>query len=432
MTDSSTSGSTLPARRHVAAARDQSGFGLVEALIALLVFTTVIVGVAAIMSTTLHLVRSNRHRSTAAYLAASEIDQSRAVAFSELTTGRTTRTVTAQEIPFTVTRDISWTSTTAAAPCEPGGTVTDARAYLRVHVQVTWPDMTGALPMSAETLITPPVPAYSLTTGHVWVKVLGRDGQGMANLLAGLTGPRSLTTTTTEDGCAFFSDLPPGSYVVNLAVPGYADRVGSTSTQQSVSVTAGEIATVQLDYERAGTLSLTLSAPLGGQLPSDAAVTVANGSLPLGVLTVAGTGSSRAVQVFPYASGYLTWAGGCPDAEPARHGVANGPALSPGPGQTAAGTVQLGTVEVQVVDTANRAVAGVRLSAVHEGTTGCASPSGEQLQYTAVSGADGRVRLALPYGAWRMQPVGRVVSGAAPVVTVRSVSTLHSATVRVA
>jgi len=177
---------------------------------------------------------------------------------------------------------------------------------------------------------------------------------------------------------------------------------------------------------------LGFSSPAGGVIPDGIPVTVANSNLTLGTKPYPGTGTPRSVTpLFPYASGYQAWAGDCADADPAAHPGGNrGPVLPTDPGGSATGGVTLDAVDVRVLRTLPPGpLAGAQVRAVHVGTTGC--PPETLTSTAAVTDATGLVRLALPYGTWQLEVVGRTtvlsvpaqvtldpVSAAVPLVTV--------------
>ncbi|HEV2929008.1 MAG TPA: hypothetical protein VGW74_09970, partial [Propionibacteriaceae bacterium] len=360
----------------------------------------------------LDLNRNSRNRSTAAYLAAQELEEVRSKPFDQVTLGRTTCVYSSPgpgcsvPSPYTVTQDVTWTApgnTTSSCNVPTGG---GTLAYKRVTVTISWPDMGGVAPVSSQTLLTPPSGSYDPNEGHVLVQVYDRNADPLAGQTVNLTGPETASQPTTAEGCVFFAYLEPGDYTVSLNSTGYVDRQGGRPAIQTVAVQAGQISNLQFDYDRASTLSLTLAAPSSSAIPAGLPLTVANSNLTVGTATFpessTGAGASRTVTpLFPYASGYEVWTGSCADADPATHtgGTRRGP-LASNPGATTAGTATLDAVDVTVRrnSTTGTRMSNAIVSGIHAAGTGC--PSGLTLTPTARTDSQGRLRLALPYGTW--------------------------------
>src|SRR5688572_21667629 len=108
-------------------------------MVALSILAVVVVAAAAGMDAAIDLARTNRQRSTAAYVAGQEIEKIRAAFSADTATpalGQTSTTTPAViGIVFTVTRTVSWTSPgTNPDPCTVTGTTPSGQAvaYKRV------------------------------------------------------------------------------------------------------------------------------------------------------------------------------------------------------------------------------------------------------------------------------------------------------------
>jgi type II secretory pathway pseudopilin PulG len=404
----------------------QGGYSVVELLVAVTVFALVFAAVSLGIGRALEISRSNRNRSTAAYLAAKQLEEVRSKAFDAVTlgsltcsSGSTAPCPTDIPSPYTVRQDVSWTSpgsTTTSCNVPSGGGA--ALAYKRVTVTVTWSDMGGVAPISSQTLLTPPSGTYDPNDGHVLVQVFDRNAAPLAGQTVTLTGPESASQPTTGEGCVFFAYLTPGTYTTSLNTSGYVGRQGEQPLTQAVTVTATQISTVRLDYDRAATLQITVPAPSGtpaAVIPSPIALTVANSNLTVGTRSFpessTGSGTPRTVTpLFPYASGYQVWAGDCADADPdgtpdLYPSTSRGAPLASNPGAATAGTVNLGAVlaRVRQISLTGALVrnTNVTVSGIHAGMAGCTA--GETLTATARTDANGRLRLALPYGTWTVR-----------------------------
>ncbi len=181
---------------------------LLELVIAMTVLALLMTGLAATIGSGLTLVRNNRNRDVAANLASQEMDivrETAAASFTTLTPAVTTQSVGG--VPYTVNRELTWVGNDATTgPCN----ASDATPQvLRVHVWVDWPDRRGALPASADTVLTPPVGAYSTSTGHIAVSVVDSDAQPLYGTAVNVSGPTAQSLTTNSAGCAFSRSCLP-------------------------------------------------------------------------------------------------------------------------------------------------------------------------------------------------------------------------------
>jgi Tfp pilus assembly protein PilV len=417
----------------------QDGYSVVELMVAVTVFALVFAAVSLGIGRALEVSRSNRNRSTGAYLAAKQLEEVRSKAFDQVDLGSLTCSSgsvapcpTDIPSPYTVRQDVSWTSpgsTTTSCNVPSGGGA--SLAYKRVTVTVTWPDMGGVAPVASQTLLTPPSGTFDPNDGHILVQAFDRNAAPLAGQTVSISGPESDSQPTTGDGCVFFAYLDPGTYTVSLNTSGYVGRQGDQPATQTVAVTATQISTLQFDYDRAATLQVTLTAPTGTPttaVPSPIDLTVANSNLTVGTKsfpeTSTGSGTPRTVTpLFPFASGYQLWAGDCADADPALYpGGSRGPTLASNPAGTTAGTAALGVVTVTVRRNSltgtleqNATVRGI-----HAAGTGCTA--GETLTSATLTNSSGVLRLALPYGTWTIGATRGSRTGTSAALTVTPTS----------
>lgn len=393
--------------------RDEGGFSMVEVLVAILVFSVMIGGIATLQGSTLNVIRNNRHRSVAANLASEEMDTIRSTAFTTLLSqlGAVEQPlVNVDGISYTVTRETEWVASDANAGACSAPADADP-AFLRVTVSVTWPVMTGVEPVSSNTIITPPVGSYDATTGHLAVSVVDRDGAPQEGIPVALAGPETASQMTNSDGCVFFAFLTPGSYTATLNETGFVSDQGLATPAQTAAVVTGAIASLLFQYDNAATLSLALSGKgAGSPAPANVPVMVANSHiLPSGILPpIAGSGSPRTIGgLFPYSDGYEVWAGRCSDADPLFHvGGAREDPIAVLPGSTTNAIVAMPEVQVTVTS-GGIPVSGATVESNHTANAGC--PSGEA--YTVgTTNAAGQLLFAVPYGTWSIEVNNVVVS----------------------
>jgi prepilin-type N-terminal cleavage/methylation domain-containing protein len=377
---------------------DERGFTMIEVAIAMVIFGLLIVSVATSQSTAMNLIRTDRHRTVAANLAAEEMDTVRSTDFTKLVEdagGRIETTRDLDGVIYTVTRDSSWvTGETGAGACDAPADA-DPR-YLRVDVYVTWPVMSGVDPVTSNTIVTPPVGTFDEDSGHVAVQVLDRDAQPQPGVQVAITGPASDSMTTTADGCAFFAFLPAGDYTATVSATGHVNYQGESTYAQSAAVVVGNTTSLVFDYDSAATLAVSLAGLNGAPAPTTAPLVLTNTHLlPSGTKVV--TGGYTVSSLFPFADGYGVRAGSCTDANVAASPVAVTP------GATTAASVLLPEVTVLVEqdmgDGTFTPVEGAAVSASHDPDAGC--PAGESYSIGATD-ASGSLVFALPYGQWNV------------------------------
>jgi len=412
---------------------------LLELVVAMSVLAIMMLGIAATIDSGLTLVRNNRNRSVAANLASQEMDivrETASASFTSLAPAVTTQNVAG--VSYTVNRELTWEAKNANnGPCDAAN---QAPQVLRVHVWVDWPDRAGTLPASSDTVLTPPVGAYDPNTGHIAVSVVDANAAPEYGVNVSINGPTSKSLPTNSDGCAFFAFLPAGSYTVSLGTPGYVDRQGHASPSQPVTVTVGQVQSLQFDYDQASSITATLNPANGGVVPIDLPVTIANTILvPTGTTTFTGSGNPRTISnLFPANDGYQLWAGQCADADPEGKD-ASGTAFYPSasrddpvevdPGATTAAGVTLTPLQVHVVDQLSQPKAARTLVFVHAADNVCA---GGESHTVGTTDASGNLDVSLPYGTWQVQELGHTAVTTWPSVTLSPLDTLPRATLTVA
>ncbi|MHB1613798.1 MAG: type IV pilus modification PilV family protein [Actinomycetes bacterium] len=419
----------LRARMH-----GQEGLGLIELMVAIVVFALLATAVLTTLLMTINTTRLDRNRLAAANMATRELEVVRAQftqnplsiitnqvvnpdPYPSGTVGTATTPGTASTVgpvAYTVTRTAQWITNSSGGNACSGGS-TGQPNYLDVHVQVTWGNMGGVAPVVSDTLLATPKGLLTGTTGAMSVQVINRTGAGEQGQTVYVNGPGGYATTgvTPANGCAVFAFLAPGTYTVSLNTPGYVDQNGVANPSQSVAVTTGATTNVPtFSYDQAATLALTLAAPIGFTLPAGVSypVTLGNSVLqPLGVKPFPGSGATRTLTpLWPSTSGYTAWVGDCQAADPAQYPGGNrGSALVTNPGQTTAGSVGMGGVAVIVTNDSAIPQAGRTVTATFVppsgGDQGC--PSGES--YTlGTTDSLGQLAVGLPYGTWQITAGG--------------------------
>ena len=418
-------------RRRLHATSTDSGFGLIELIVAMSILAVVMTGIAYGIISELTLTADSRGREVGANLASQAIDAARAV--SDLSTlNATASTQTVNGVVYTVLRTVTDYAAGAASPCD--GSQVQAIVYKRVSIRVTWPNMV-AQPVVASTLLAPSAASFSPTLGNIGVKVVDAASLPVYGALVNISsGTSSYSTYTDDQGCAFFDSLLPASYTVTASNEGYVAPNGSTTPSQTSVVNSGTTTRVAFSLDRAA--SITVNMPVGTYLPPQTVpVALGNSSLlPNGSVVMPGSGPTRLVgNLYPFLSGYTVWAGSCSDADPEGQimvsgastgayypGASRGPAVSVTSGSATTGVV-MAQVTATVLTSAGVAAVGAQVVATHttaNGSTdqGCPVPESWTL---GITDANGQVSASLPWGDWQFSATGAT----APVTTVLAPAT---------
>ncbi|MDP9219011.1 MAG: prepilin-type N-terminal cleavage/methylation domain-containing protein [Actinomycetota bacterium] len=394
---------------------DDDGFSLMEVVVAAVVLALATTVLAGLFIRTLGLAQSNTQRTTAANLATQQIEKLQTMRALDIPDSASS-VVTVAGTTYTITQT-SELGTPNGTACNGTGAISSKR----VTVIVDWPNRGNVQPVRSDSIRALGTGSDDLsdTKGAVAVAVQNAGGNGTAGISVTLkTAPGGSLVATQNagpDGCAVFADLVVGNYTATVNTVGYVNLDGTqASTSSGVGVTASTVSKVVLPYDLLGGLSVTPTPSDGSYgLPVGLGVTLTTsiwspsqnrvylscvGALVQGC--VSGSGSRLAASLFP--ANYGAWAGTCADAAPG-----STPTLvAVSSGSTPAYTVSnLGLVNA-VMGTIGT---GKHLYAVHASDASC--PSGEIYDLGVVSNLQ-TVKVALPYGLWRMQltSTGNVVA----------------------
>ncbi|MCW2792137.1 MAG: hypothetical protein JWO76_1235 [Nocardioides sp.] len=388
---------------------------LIEVVVALGLFAVMSTAALSVLGSAITLTRDDKARLEAVNLASRELEITRDT-FSAVTRGPNQVGTNAVRnpsplpggtvgaplvvngVPYTVVRTAQWAPVNgaAASTCDEG--TTTELAYLRVKVQVSWPELGDRRPVTMDTVMTPPKGTYSALAGHIGLKVIDSAGQPRSGVqvTARAASGNTETGTTGDDGCALLAFLNPGSYAVTVSTPGFVNPKGDPTGTITAQVQAGQLWRGTVEYDLASAITVSFATLPGYPVPADTGMSVTLGNsalLPVGSRAVTGTGDPRTIaHLWPYPSGYQLWAGSCQDADPQfTDGQRDLPVSTPR-GDTATAQVALGAIEVH--GAASQAVV-----AKHDPDGLC--PSGETLQL-GTTGAGGLLQTSLPYGDWNV------------------------------
>lgn len=364
------------------------GFTVVEVVVAITVLVVALAGAAALFGNGIIVSGNTRNRVVAAQLATQALEKVRGTAsdptkFTSIVVGQTITTQTVNGLKYVVTQDVQFVGQRSTqSSCDSPGS--NNGQIMQVTAAVTWVGMAGTKPVQQTTALSPPVGAYSASTGSIAVKVYDSTGAVAQNINVQVQGPVTQTQQTTAEGCAFFPFLTTGTYAVSVIEgTGVGDQENVTPTQ-STSVSVGQTASLQFNYDEAATINVTGWSNSAATPATGIPISVANTGLQPYSQDSFGAGLTSLAPLYPYPNGYTVFAGNCTDNSPVGKDTNRNlfyPTGAPAPlgvsaGGTVSTTVPLYTLPVVVKDTSNAVQSGAAVAAAE--TSGFAAP------YTAV------------------------------------------------
>lgn len=411
------------ARRRLAG--DDSGFTLVEVVVAFLVLAIFASALMVALLNGLKVSKQARQRVAAANLAAREIEIVRnrfATSGAEALVVASQTSVTNQNslsgtagapsvvdgVPYTVVRTAQWQPTgTGETACD-GGSAVNFPA-LKLSVSVTWPNMGFAKPVHAETVTTPLKGQLDDDAlAFVAVKVQNAAGLVQPGVPVAASGPGgSFSQTTDASGCATFQVNVAGNYTISLNTAGWVDQTGvQASTKTPVTVAAGGLAQAMMTYDRAAAMDVTVVNPAGYALPSPLPmVNYTQPNVPAAGArrTFASAGATTRISgLWPQTAGYSAWAGGCADSDPAG-APTSGSRVAPvvvAPAGVGAITVPLAAVDITARSSASTTIPNGVVTATSAAAGPCSTP--DRTLTLGTTNAAGLLKTSLPYGAWKL------------------------------
>jgi hypothetical protein len=248
------------------------------------------------------------------------------------------------------------------------------------------------------------VGSFGPTQGSFGVAVVDRANTPVEGMNVAIAGPDSATLPTNELGCAIFGYIPPGSYTATLNRSGWVDVSGQTAISRSGTVSAGNVNAITVQYDEAAALDVTFDTAAGSGAPETSmakSMTAANSGVPpSGARQFAASGrvaSFHASTLFPFASPYVVYAGGCADANPQTYD-ADYFTTHPGVVSTAPGSAQAIVVRVPAMNLAVTRI-GLAVSGAHVVLTATGTGCTEKI--TAYTDTHGELSdPGIPFGTY--------------------------------
>jgi Tfp pilus assembly protein PilV len=307
-----------------AAARAQrageSGWALVETLVSAVLLIVVALAIASSLDTASRASGENKQRSVASSLAEQDQERMRGMDPTALSNYHpVNKNVTTPDGGvYTIASRADWIrdSSGALESCTQNTTQAD---YLRITSTVTSRAVgTDTAPVTSAGIVTPAVGTFGPGLGTFAVEVVDRNNAKVPNMTVTTSGTRVFSDLTNSLGCAVFGYVPIGGYTGTAVANGWVDRDGNATASGSATVSQGNVSTVQLTYDVAGSLAVTLDGPA----PTGAKLNVSQPSFVTPhTLTPAITAGQTALPVigslFPFkTSPYNAYVGSCADADP--------------------------------------------------------------------------------------------------------------------
>lgn len=324
-----------PARpRTTATAGDEGGFTVIECVVALSLFMIVLVPSAQFLVGGIRMSGDAKNRVTAGLLATQALGELRSQALSDVTffsdvvgvaQAPTTVTVPAAGgVAYTIQKlvDLQPSSSAGSTDC-PAVTTAVPSQVIELAVTVRWPNMGANTPVTSTSDFAPPPGTFPSTSGAFSLQVDTATGAPNAGVTVALTGPTTAHEVTGTSGCAYFPNLPSGTYTATASAAGEVTPSGQSSAGYSAAVTTGSVTgsnPVVLDAPATIVVG-SLRVPPGAATPAGLAYALHNsGYTPTPSLAFSAAQDALAppaIQAFPFSgTPFSVYAGTCTDDDP--------------------------------------------------------------------------------------------------------------------
>lgn len=310
-------------RRGRSAARSEQGFALIEVVVSALILVATTGGVIKLLTATGHGGAEQRHRAHAFSAAQEDQARMRAIQITSLNTAMKPRTVTLNGTPYTITSSATFVSDKTSTTSCTGSSV--SADYVKLGSKVTWPGMKTA-PVTLEGIVSPVSGSLDPNNGSLAITVKNAALQGIAEAGLNGTGAGAFSGYTNSEGCALFGGLPAGNYTLTPSLSSeYVDFNGKAPAAKSVSVTAGNVTPIPLEYDRGGKVNLSFqvkSPSSSAFLPSNSEAVVAFSTGIQGETKTFWSSDKKttstivAEPLYPFTYSYSFYAGSCTENKP--------------------------------------------------------------------------------------------------------------------
>ncbi len=320
--------------------QNEDGWLLIEVIMGAVLVLIVTVGLLDGFDSSTKASSIDKQRSVASSLAQTDQERMRTYTVAYLSNLRATvpaSQTTVGGVVFTVKERADWVNDNSGiATCTSSSS---QGSYIEITSTVTWPGMGTVTPVTAQSLVTPPVGSFGPGQGSVGIQVT--DGsEPTADPVAAIPVQlgTSLNDVTDDNGCAVFGYIPSGPYVAQVQRNGWVDWGGNTPAKRSCPVPSGSTAICPIVVDLATSANITFwTQSYGSTGPNDltsasaqqatlvnpkmvppAPETQLNGKRPMPASPGGWGHTINATNLFPFPGGYGAYAGaGCPSADPA-------------------------------------------------------------------------------------------------------------------
>jgi Tfp pilus assembly protein PilV len=312
------------------------GFALIEVIVSAVLLVVLATATLNMIDKSSSASAITRQRAVASGLAQEDQDGMRVMAIAQLGSRSTTYPKTIGATTYSISSSATWVRDSGTVTCASN---TNRTEYLKTTSSVTWPGH-EANPVVLESYVSPGVEA--VTKGALTIKLHSDLGVGVSGVPTSLdSGPNA---TTDQTGCALYTSLDAGATNANWdgSSGDYVDRNGVQTPQVPVTIGAGQTAQVDSMWDQAGKLSIQWVDENNNAIPVAGMTTptTVSGSLGAGVTHTSITNPANQVrlfdhntnsvaahtpldphipptnpttisELFPFASAYSIFAGGC-------------------------------------------------------------------------------------------------------------------------
>jgi Carboxypeptidase regulatory-like domain len=340
--------------------RAEDGVTLVEVIVSMM-----LVGLIAVSFLGFDVVgrtsADQRRVAQATQVAQADQERLRGMSADQLATLSQTRTVTLDNVAYTVTSTGKYQNANSNGDsCASSASAAD---YAKVISSVTW-TANKRSPVVETSLITPRV------GGSLVVQAQDQGAAALPGVTVTATGSDADTNgvtrtgTTDSTGCVIFGSLPVGSYSVASSLSGYLNTSGATPTTSSVTTTAGTTTNITVRLGQPGKITATFQGVIGATIyaGSSSSMSWINSNMATAGILDPGTDNNTSLAtgqtLFPYIIGttgtnftgnYTVYGGNCTTAQPP---VANQSTATVSPASNAAVNVKEPVLKVVATFTA--------------------------------------------------------------------------------
>lgn len=231
--------------------RDDRGFGLIEVMVSALLTVLIAGAVLTGFETASNASGNTKAQAIASNLAQEDQERMRSLPVEKLLAANPPQVSVVDGVDYTVTsQGVALKNADGAAGCTSGGS-----GLVKIVSTVRWPGLVAERrPVRIASLVARPFVSSSLKSGSALLILRNADDQPVSGQLVNLLGPSPGTATTDAEGCAYFPNLPAGSYAFNYRTTGWVDPDGVTDIAIDFSVAAQQLTTQEKSYDRGGSV----------------------------------------------------------------------------------------------------------------------------------------------------------------------------------